>query len=698
MFRKLSINQKFLVLVLIMGAIFTSTFVVLNRVTSEIQKNWTDYRDQIAERQKNLMKIKSQFGYGGAIHNLKNYVLRKKPNYYKGTLKNIDQLQHTIADYTLIEGVDEKEKAALMEVYEVVEKYGKVLRKAQSMFAEGRPSNEVDDAIKVDDTPALEAFNILEGIYDELTTNTTEKIGESISHSLNTLIASLVFAFVIIVFFSIAIARAMTEPLEEALEAAEKSQKDLEKAREAAETANLAKSTFLANMSHEIRTPMNAVLGYSQILLRDGDLSQKQESAIENINAGGNHLLGLINDILDISKIESGAMKLNLSNFDLQSVVEWTASMFQIRCEEKGLDWQADGFEGRQVMVQGDEGKLRQVLVNLIGNAVKFTPKGKISMSVEIVENDLYHFEVEDTGLGIDSAALEDIFQPFRQESAGFQEGGTGLGLAISKKQIELMGGKMGVESQLGVGSKFTFSLPLTPAEGEVQTLDEDTGPDVQRLASGFKVKALVVDDNSFNRDVLSHVLTSIDVEIEQASNGKIAVDMVLENNFDIVFMDMRMPVMRGEEALRIIQEKLGANRPKIVAITASVFSHQKNSFLDLGCDGFISKPFKIYEVFQTMKELLDLEYEYKESAPDAIAHKSIPEAPNFSKIKFPADIYSEIKDAAEFYQVTKLENCLEKLGQGDEDGRIMAEYLMNYATRYDMEGILAVLKQVNQE
>ena len=697
--QKLSINQKFIVLVLVMGAIFTATFLVLNRVTDDIRKNWTDYRDQVAERQKDLMEIKSQFGYGGGIHNFKNFVLRKDLKYFTDTLKNIDRIKKTITAYSLIKGISEQEQTALKQVNEVVEKYEKFLWKAQSMIAEGRLPNEVDKVVKVDDTPAFKAFIVLEKIYDELTAKTTQNIDDSIFHSLNTLVASLAFAFVIIVFFSIAIARSMTEPLEESLEAAEKSQRELEKAREAAETANRAKSTFLANMSHEIRTPMNAILGYSQILLRDGDLTQNQRTAIENINTGGNHLLGLINDILDISKIESGAMKLNPNDFELESMIEWTASMFRVRCEEKGLIWQAEAFEGQQVMVQGDEGKLRQVLVNLLGNAVKFTPKGKVSFRVEKGENDLYRFEVEDSGLGINSAALKSIFEPFRQESAGFQEGGTGLGLAIAKKQVELMGGEMGVESQLGAGSKFYFSLPLPPAEGEVQALEESTGPDVLRLAPGQNVRALVVDDNSFNRDVLSHVLTSIDVEVEQANNGKIAVERAQEKDFDIIFMDMRMPVMRGEEAIALIQERHGKDKPKIVAITASVLLHQKKQFLKLGCHDFISKPFQIHQIFRSLKELLGLEYEYKEGVPDdTIEQKTTPESPDFSKIKIPSSLYSEIVEAAKLYQITKMENSLHKLEQNDEDGRILAEYLQTYATRYDMEGILDILEKINHE
>ena len=217
-------------------------------------------------------------------------------------------------------------------------------------------------------------------------------------------------------------------------------------------------------------------------------------------------------------------------------------------------------------------------------------------------------------------------------------------------------------------------------------------------MAPGFSVSALVVDDNSFNRDILNDILTSVNIEVELAENGKVAVEKVLEKDFDIVFMDMRMPVMRGEEAVGQIQKKLGKNRPKIVAITTSVFEHQKDEFLRLGCHDFISKPFQVDHIFQAMKKLLDLEYEYKTNTPTSITDKAAPGSPDLSKIKIPEDIYLELKKAVQFYEITKIEQVLKRLEQNNEDGKALAKYLYTYLEKYNMERMLETLEKISTE
>lgn len=278
------------------------------------------------------------------------------------------------------------------------------------------------------------------------------------------------------------------------------------------------------------------------------------------------------------------------------------------------------------------------------------------------------------------------------------REGGSGLGLAIAKKHVDLMNGQLNVETQLGKGTKFFFSIPLPHVEKALPKPVEEVTKDliVSRLVSGYKVKALVVDDNIYNRDILSQVLKEINVEVSEAENGQIALDKVLEEDYDIVFMDMRMPVMRGEEAVEKIQEKLGKNKPKIVAITASVFLHERDGFLALGCHSFISKPFQMHEVYQSLKDLLGVEYEFQEGDVAKIGNVTEPDFLELSKIRIPEDLRIRLKEEVELYKVTEVENILQEISKIGEDGRLLVDYLHIFLKNYDMEGIWDVLRKIN--
>ena len=381
-----------------------------------------------------------------------------------------------------------------------------------------------------------------------------------------------------------------------------------------AEKANESKSLFLANMSHEIRTPMNAILGFSQILLDDEDMNQQQRGSLETISKAGNHLLGLINDILDISKIEAGQMQVNSTDFDLNELVNNLSTLFNQCCKDKDLGWRLEILNRTKHLVHGDETKLRQILINLLGNAVKFTGAGEVKLTVKQEEDHYFCFEVQDTGAGIPMEAQKSIFETFQQDSEGIHKGGTGLGLAISKEQVELMGGNLELQSEMGEGSRFYFTLDLTPirlTESSLETKKIENRK-VFKLAEGHTVNALIVDDALDNRTLLSLFLKKIGIEVELAEDGKIALEKVRENIPDIIFMDIRMPVMDGVEATKEIFKEYGRDRMKIIAYTASTMAHEREAFMKHGYHDFVMKPAKKDDIYECIKQHLDIEYIYE--------------------------------------------------------------------------------------
>ncbi len=466
---------------------------------------------------------------------------------------------------------------------------------------------------------------------------------------------------------------------------------ELEKAKLEAESSNQTKSIFLANMSHEIRTPMNAILGYSQILLRNKNLATEQKEALQTISVNGENLLSLINDILNLSKINTDDTELNSVDFYLEELLEGLKVKFQTMCEQKGIYLQIEGIE-KSLPVHGDETKLRQILSNLIENSVKFTQQGGVLVKIIKEANDQYQFVVKDSGKGIPTEGQSKIFDPFRQETDGEAKGGAGLGLAICKKHVEVLGGEITFDSIIGKGSSFYFTLHLPSAKKEV-VKRVDRNKTVVALKPGCKIKALIVDDKKEDRDVLAKLLSDVGIQSFQASNGNDAVSLFKEKLPDIVFMDIRMPIMSGAETINLLNQEDSLKSLKTIVVSAYLSKKEKTQYSKLGCEEFILKPFRAEHVFTSIQKLINVEFEYEE---EYAGIETTIEEIDYSQVSISKDLFKQLLEAADLNNITQIEEGLNTFIPRTTAEEAFLKTLKTHAKTYDMQSFGQILNKLN--
>ncbi|MEA3352803.1 MAG: ATP-binding protein [Campylobacterota bacterium] len=485
--------------------------------------------------------------------------------------------------------------------------------------------------------------------------------------------------------------------LQEEIKIREKTQIELEKAKKDAEYANKSKSIFLANMAHELRTPLNAIMGFSELLRKNKSILPEQKETLDIIHRSGDHLLKLINDVLDLAKIEAGRIPIEKEAFDLGNLINESLDLMGQRAESKGLKIELDQTSDFPRYIFSDQGKIRQIIINFLSNAVKYTNEGGIKVMLEVEDNYL-HIEVSDSGVGIKEEDIDKVFDPFTQVGSSSSKTGTGLGLTITKQFIELLGGTVGLESKVGEGSSFWAKIPFekTSKEDVVSVIKEEEKEIIGLDQAQQDIKILIVEDQPENRLLLMSLLKILGLQVKEAVNGQEAVDIFKQWNPDFIWMDRRMPVMNGEKATQLIRELPNGDKTIIVALTASAFHEERKKMIDAGMDDFLAKPYRQNQIYDMMKKHLNLNYIYKEFEKKEI--KDIPKYTDdeLKKMieKLDSELLKELYKNVILLDSESIKPTLDKINNIDKElSRVLGLIIENY----DFGRIIKLLQTIKE-
>jgi signal transduction histidine kinase/DNA-binding NarL/FixJ family response regulator len=483
---------------------------------------------------------------------------------------------------------------------------------------------------------------------------------------------------------------------------------ELQQAKERAEVANVAKSEFLSNMSHELRTLLNAILGFTQIMNRDRSLSQSQKNNLNIIGRSGEHLLELINDVLDMAKIESGKLLLQETDFDLMESLDLIVEMFQMRVDAKNIYLNLETSADLPQFIKTDEKKLRQVLINLVSNAVKFTQTGGITIRVYLdnsstpLTSDESHperlniyFSITDTGTGIADQEFDKVFDPFAQTESGRKsEQGTGLGLAISRQFVQLMGGNITFSSQVGAGTTFQFHIQAKQSNSSIVFSNKPTHRVIGLAPSQSTYRILVVDDRWENRQVLVQLLSPIGFEVKEAENGEIAVEIWEQWQPHLIWMDMRMPVMNGYEAATQIKSHLKGQATTIIALTAtSTLEEERQVLLSSGCDDFVRKPFNEKIIFDKISQYLGVSYIFEDfDGQTSVRMETSEQFTGESLLVMPKEWLEQLHVAASKLNANDIDLLLKQV---PKEHILLITKIEEYMNNFDFDQIIALVQEV---